>query len=120
MVLGAANIEAQTEHFVAHNARKRCIKHNFDGIHGRFQRDPLYRESQLKSDWTEEKCIEMDKLAQENHSYCPSFEEYERDKKNWYISLKNQAEITDETPIRLPSSSLNYEPSPPIIWKIMT
>ena len=29
----------------------------------------------------------MDILAQEDHSYCPSSEEYERYKKNWYISL---------------------------------
>ena len=86
-----------------------------------FQRDPLYRESQLKIDWTEERSASRwIKLAQENHSYCPSFEEYERDKKNWYISLKNQAEITDETPIRLPNSSHNCEPSPPRIWRWMT
>ena len=25
-----------------------------------------------KTGWTEEKCIEMDELAQEDHSYCPS------------------------------------------------
>ena len=41
--------EAQKEHFVAHNARKRCIKKNFDGIHDRFQRDPVHRDSQLKN-----------------------------------------------------------------------
>ena len=41
--------DAQKEHFVAHNARKRCIKKNFDGIHDRFQRDPVYRDSQLKN-----------------------------------------------------------------------
>ena len=69
--------EAKKEHFVAHNARKRCIKKNVDGIHDRFQRDLVYRDSQLKIGWTEEKCIEMDKLAQEDHSYCPSSEEYE-------------------------------------------
>ena len=40
--------EAQKEHFVAHNARKRCIKKNFDGIHDCFQRDSEYRDSQLK------------------------------------------------------------------------
>ena len=40
-----------------------------------------------KIGWTEEKCIEMDKLAQENHSYCPSSDEFERYKKNWYITL---------------------------------
>ena len=33
--------EAQKEHFVAHNARRRCMKKNFDGIHDRFQRDPV-------------------------------------------------------------------------------
>ena len=64
--------EAQKEHFVVHNARKRCIKKNFDEIHDRFQRDPVFRDSQLKIGWTEEKCIAMDKLAQEDHSYCPS------------------------------------------------
>ena len=79
--------EAQKEHFIAHNARRRCIKKNFAGIHDRFQRDSENRDSQLEIGRTEEKCIEMDELAQENHSYCPSSEEYERYKKNWYISL---------------------------------
>ena len=79
--------EAQKEHFIAHNARRRCLKKKFEGIHDRFQRDSTYRDSQLKIGWTEEKCIEMDKLAQENHSYCPSSEEFERYQKNWYITL---------------------------------
>ena len=70
--------EAQKQHFLAHNARRRCIKKNVDGIHDRFQRDSVYRDSQLKIGWTEEKCIEMDKMAQEDHSHCPSSEEYER------------------------------------------
>ena len=74
--------EAQKEHFVAHNARRRCIKKNFDGIHDRFQRDLTYRDSQLKIGWTEEKCIEMDKLAQEDHSYRLSREEYLRYQKH--------------------------------------
>ena len=79
--------ESQKKHFVAHNARRRCLKKKFDGIHDRFQRDPTYRDAQLKIGWTEEKCIEMDKLAQEDQSYCPSSEEYERYRKNWFISL---------------------------------
>ena len=54
------NTEAQKEHFVGHNARKRFIKKKNDGIHDRFQRDPEYRDSQLKIGWTEEKCIAMD------------------------------------------------------------
>ena len=79
--------EAQKEHFVAFNVRRRCLKKKIDGIHDRFHRDSTYRDSQLKIGWTEEKCIEMGKLAQENNSYCPSSEEHERYKKNWYISL---------------------------------
>ena len=73
--------DAQKEHFVAHVARKRCVKKYYDGIHDRFQRDPVFRDSQLKIDWTEEKCIAMDKLAQEDHSYCLSSEESERHRK---------------------------------------
>ena len=40
--------EAQKEHFEAHNARKICIKKNYDGFHDRFLRDPENRDSQLK------------------------------------------------------------------------
>ena len=55
----------------------------------------------------------MEKLAQEDHSYCLSSEEYERSRKNWFISLnKSGKNATDETPIRLPNSSHNHEPSP--------
>ena len=35
----------------------------------------------------EEKCIEMDTSAQENHFCCPSSEEFQRYEKNWYITL---------------------------------
>ena len=69
-----------------------------------------------KIGWTEEKCIEMDNLAQENHSCCPSSEEYERYQQNWYICTEQiRQKCTDETPIGLPNSSHNYEPSPPRI-----
>ena len=57
--------EAQKDHFIAHNAVRRCIKKNFEGIHDCFQRDSENRDAQLKIGWTEEKCIAMDKLARE-------------------------------------------------------
>ena len=63
--------EAQKEHFLPHNARKRCIKKNFKGIHDRFQRDSVYRDSQLKIGWTEEKCIEMDEFGAERFHPLP-------------------------------------------------
>ena len=98
---------------MAHNARKICIKKNHDGIQDRFQRYPEYRDSQLKIGWTEEKCIAMDKLAQEDHSYCLSSEEFERYRKNWKISLNKSGK-------NAPMSSHNNEPSPPRVRRRTT
>ena len=112
--------EAQQEHFAAHNTRRRCLKKNFEGIHDRFQRAPVYRDSQLKIGWTKEKCIETDNLAKENDSYCPSSEEYERYEKLVYLTEQIRQKCTDETPIRLPRSTDKYAPSPPRIWRRAT
>ena len=79
--------EAQKDHFIAHNLRKRCIKKGFQGIHDRFQKDLRFRDSQLKSDRTEAICIEMDEVAQKDFTYRMSSEEYMRYKKTWSISL---------------------------------
>ena len=92
--------DAQKERSVAHNARKRCIKKNNDGIHDRFQPDSVYRDSQLKIGWAEEECNQMDKLAQEDQSYCPSSEEFERYKKHRYITLNKSGK---NAPMRLRS-----------------
>ena len=88
------------EHFVSHNARKRCIKKNYERIHERFLRSSKYRDSQLKIGWTKEKCIAMDKLAQEDHSYRLSSEEFERYQKNWYLTLNKSGK---NAPTRLRS-----------------
>ena len=61
--------EEQKEYSIAFNAWKRCRKRvdsqdeHYKGIHDRFLRDQVYRQSQLKIGWTEQKCIEMDELA---------------------------------------------------------
>ena len=61
--------EAQKEYHMAWNTWKRCCKNVdsqgelFTGIHDRFLRDPVYRESQLAIGWTEQKCKEWDELA---------------------------------------------------------
>ena len=57
------------------------------GIHDRFQKDFRYRDAQLKTDRTEEKCIEMDELAHKDFTYRPSTEEFERCQKKTGISL---------------------------------
>ena len=46
--------EEQMKHHIAHNLRKRCIKRSFEGINDRFQNDPIFRESLLSIDRTEE------------------------------------------------------------------
>ena len=67
--------EVQREYHLAWNAWKRCCKkvdsqgEHFTGIHDRFLRDPVYRESQLAIGWSEKKCREWDELAQEDHTY---------------------------------------------------
>ena len=85
---------------------------HYEGIHDRFLRDPVYRDSQLKIGWTELKCIDMDKLAQEDHSYRLS----QRYQKTLVSHIKEIGqECTDATSTRLPSGSHNHEPSPPRI-----
>ena len=61
--------EAQKEYFIAHNLRKGCNKKGFEGIHGRFQKDFRFRDSQLKIDRTEAKCIKMDEVAKKDFTY---------------------------------------------------
>ena len=76
--------------FIAHNLRKRCIKKGFEGIHDRFQNDPIFRESLLSIDRTEEVCIQMDKDAQKDFTHRMTEDEYFRYKKiggdSWWSS----------------------------------
>ena len=66
--------EVQREYHLAWNAWERCCKKvdsqggHFTGIHDRFLRDPVYRESQLAIGWTEQKCKEWDELAKRRPS----------------------------------------------------
>ena len=78
--------EEQRQHHIAHYLRKRCIKREFERIHDRFLQDPVFRESQISIDQTEEVCIQMDKDAQKVFTYRMN-DEYFRYNKNWWISL---------------------------------
>ena len=65
------------------DARKLTVKVEiFKGIHDRFLRDAVYRESQLAIGWTEQKCKEWDELAQEDHTYRLTPEERKDTKDN--------------------------------------
>ena len=81
-------------------ARERCCKkvdsqaEHFTGIHDRYLRDPVYRESQLAIGWSEQKCKEWDKLAQEDHTYKLTPEERRKDTKdNGILPRTKQAKM---------------------------
>ena len=109
----------QKEYHLAFNAWKRCCirvdghEEHYEGIHDRFLRDQVYRESQLNIGWTEQKCIEIDKLAQEDNSYRLS-----RGIQETLSTVVSHIELigqkcTEPTSISLPSCSHNQKPSPP-------
>ena len=89
-------IEVQREYHLAWNAWKRCCKkvdsqgEHFTGIHDRFLRNPVYRESQLAIGWTEQKCKEWDELAKEDHTYHLTPEEKKRYKGQWHLTLNKE------------------------------
>ena len=64
--------------------------------------------------------VDLARGLDEDHSYCPSSEEYERYQKLEDLTEQIRQKCTDETPIRLPNSSHNNEPSPPRIWRRTT
>ena len=83
----------QREYHMAWNAWKRCCKkvdsqgEHFKGIHDRFLRDPVFRESQLAIGWSEHKCKEWDELAQVDHANRLTPEERKRYQGQRYLTL---------------------------------
>ena len=71
---------------------------HYKGIHDRFLKHQVCRESQLKMGWTEQKCIEMDELAQQDHTYRLSEEEFKRYQGQWYLTLNKSGK---NAPMRL-------------------
>ena len=98
--------EEQKEHHMVWNAWKRCCKkvdsqgEHFTGIHDRFLRDQVNRESQLLIGWTKQKCKEMDELAQQDHTYRLTPEEEKRYQGQWYLTLNGSGK---NAPIQLRS-----------------
>ena len=85
--------EVQREYHLAWNAWKRCCKkvdsqgEHITGIHDRFLKDPVCRESQLAIGWSEQKCKEWDELAKEDLTYKLTPENRRRYKGQWYLIL---------------------------------
>ena len=110
MVLGTVKLRHRKS-TMAHNARKRCLKRNYEGIHDRFLRDPVYCYSQLKRS-------SASKWINWHRKTTPTFftEKTSRDIEK-LVSHNKQIgqECTDATSIRPQSRSHNHEPPPPRI-----
>ena len=89
------------EYHTAHQLAKKCRKHKYDSIHDRYIRDKAFRRAMIEIGRTEQMIIEMDKLANEDHTYKASKEEIEFYRGNWWIH-SNVARV-DSIPTR-------YEP----------
>ena len=64
--------EGDHEYFVVNSLKKKCKKRQFLSIHDRFIRDARFRKTMIELGRTEEVILEMDKLANEDHTqrYC--------------------------------------------------
>ena len=86
------------ECYLANNLQKRCIKRDYKGIHDRFLRDHIFRGRMIENSRDEEVCRAWDVLADEDHTYHVSEEEYFYHKNNWWISLNKSG--NDTQPLR--------------------
>ena len=89
------------EYHTANQLAKKCRKKEYDSIHDRYIRDKAFRKAMIDIGRTEQMIVEMDKLANEDHTYTASREEIEFYRGNWWIH-SNVARV-DSIPTR-------YEP----------
>ena len=83
------------------NFAKKCRKREYESIHDRYIRDKAFRKAMIDHSRTEQMIVEMDKLANEDHTYKANKEEIEFYRGNWWIH-SNIARV-DSIPTR-------YEP----------
>ena len=86
------------EYHLAHNLKKRCEKRDFKGIHDRFLREHVFCERMIQNNRDEEVCRAWDVLAEQDHTYHMSQEEYFHYKQNWWITLNKSG--NDTQPVR--------------------
>ena len=53
----------------AHQLAKKCRKKGYESIYDRYIRDKAFRSAMIEHSRTEQVILEMDKLANEDHSY---------------------------------------------------
>ena len=77
--------EGCTEFTTAKQLQKRCRKKQYENIHDRFIRDTWFRKTMIELGRSEEVILEMDRLANEDHSHIATEEEIDVCRGNWWI-----------------------------------
>ena len=87
----------KAEYYQAWQSYKKALKHKNKSIHDRVMNDTVYRDSQLKINWTEETCLNLDELAQQEHHYVASREERLRSQNTWRFTQRHAGRDTTVT-----------------------
>ena len=86
------------EYFTANSLKKKCKKREFLSIHDWLIRDEEFRKNMIDIGRNEEICREMDKLANEDHTYRITEEEIRVYRNNWWI--RSNIVSSDTMPVR--------------------
>ena len=84
--------------YLANQLKKKCRKKKFQGIHHRFLRDHEFRVRMIEHHRDEEVCRRWDVLADEDHTYHLSEQEYFYYKNKWWLHSSKSG--SDTLPLR--------------------
>ena len=82
------------EHYLANNLKKRCKKKDYEGIH----EGDVFRRRNIENNRDEKVCRVWDVLADKDHTYHMSQEEYLYYRNNWWLHLNKSG--NDTQPLR--------------------
>ena len=82
------------EYSTANQLKKKFKKRDFQGIHGRFLRDPEFRSRMIENHRDEELCRRWDALADEDHTHHLKTQEYSFCKSKWWLHSNKQGSKT--------------------------
>ena len=86
------------EYYLVNNLKKGCKKKDYERIHDRFLRDDVFRRRMIENNRDEKVCRAWDVLADEDHTYHMSQEEYFYYRNNWWLHLNKSG--NDTQPLR--------------------
>ena len=90
--------EGCREFHTAKQLQKRCRKKQYENIHDRFIRDTWFRKTMIELGRSDEVILEMDRLANEDHTHIATEEEIDVYRGNWWI--RSNFVGSDTMPIR--------------------